>query len=106
MFYAQLNQENICIGISQLKGEVENPQLIPLKDWDTTLLGKEYRGETWVNPPSAEDENNFFSTEEILMQTLTDIEINTLQAQQERQLLAQQLADIEIALLSGGELHV
>lgn len=43
---------------------------------------------------------------QILMQTLADIEINTLQAQQERQLLAQQLADIEIALLSGGELHV
>ncbi|NLK36923.1 MAG: hypothetical protein GX299_02420 [Epulopiscium sp.] len=106
MFYAQLNEANICIGISDLWQEVENPLLVPLEDWDITLLGKKYQAGSWEDLPSAENMSTFLSTEEIIMQTLADIEIYSLKAEQERQLLAQQLTDIELSLLQRGESNV
>ena len=41
-FYAQLNDENLVVGISQLAGEVENEKLIPIPEFNEDLLFRKY----------------------------------------------------------------
>lgn len=47
MIYAQINEENICIGISQLSGIVNNPLLIPMTNFDSSIIGKKYNNGVW-----------------------------------------------------------
>lgn len=56
MFYAQLNEENICIGISQLSGEVKAENMIELDGYDTPLLGKRWTRQGWEEVPRPEQE--------------------------------------------------
>lgn len=56
MFYAQLNDNNICIAVSQLTNEVSASNLIRLNGFDATLIGKKYNNGMWedaeiVNEP-------------------------------------------------------
>lgn len=46
MYYAQLNENDICIGVSQLGGEVDEVCLVAIESYDETLLGKRYNVET------------------------------------------------------------
>lgn len=46
-YYAQLNETSICIGISQLSGKVDVPSLIPLTDFDSSIMGKKYVDGVW-----------------------------------------------------------
>ena len=45
--YAQLNEENICIGISQLSGKIASENMIELASYDTSILGKKYVDGKW-----------------------------------------------------------
>lgn len=58
MIYAQINEENICIVISDM-GEVEasDKHLIPIETYDTSLLGKKYNNGVWeeVYKPEPEE---------------------------------------------------
>ena len=47
MFYAQLNEDNICIGISQLSGKVDDKNMIGLVSYDTGILRKKYVDGKW-----------------------------------------------------------
>ena len=60
MIYAQLNEENICIGISQLSGKVAAENMIELASYDTSILGKKYVDGKWedVEHPEEEAEPN------------------------------------------------
>ena len=40
--YAQLNNDDIVIGVSQLSGEVIQDNMIEIPEYDTELLGKRY----------------------------------------------------------------
>jgi hypothetical protein len=42
MIYAQLDQNDICVGISDLSGVVEADNMILLDNYDLNLLGKKY----------------------------------------------------------------
>ncbi|MDD3267233.1 MAG: hypothetical protein PHC75_08675 [Burkholderiales bacterium] len=46
-FYVELNENNICIGVSQLAGEVEAGNMILLDSYDLSLLGKKYNNGIW-----------------------------------------------------------
>lgn len=46
-FYAQLNENKICIGISQLSGEVINDNMIEIQSADNSYLWKKYENKTW-----------------------------------------------------------
>ena len=48
MFYAQLDEENICMAVSRLSGEVEAENLIEIPSFDTSIIGKKYADGTWV----------------------------------------------------------
>ena len=56
--YAQLNEENICIGISQLSGKVAAENMIELASYDTSILGKKYVDGKWedVEQPTPQTE--------------------------------------------------
>lgn len=51
-YYAQLNENNICIGVSQLSGEVINDSLIRIDNADSSLLGKKYNNGLWEDVPT------------------------------------------------------
>jgi len=51
MFYAQIDENNIVIGVSQLSGEILLPNLIPIPSYDESLLGKIWNGATFENAP-------------------------------------------------------
>lgn len=51
MYYAQLDENNICIGVSQLSGEVKSDNLIQIASYDTSILGKKYVDGKWEEVP-------------------------------------------------------
>lgn len=46
-FYAQLNEDKICIGISQLSGEVIKENLVEISFYDESYLWKKYENSVW-----------------------------------------------------------
>lgn len=55
MFYAQLNDEKICIGVSDLSGDVIADNMIKIDNFDTELLGKKYNNGSWETVENKED---------------------------------------------------
>ena len=51
MVYAQINDENICIAVSNLSGEVSADNLIPLEVFDASILSKKWTGDGWEDVP-------------------------------------------------------
>lgn len=47
MFYAQLNDDNICVSVSQVNNKVETENMIEIRDYNTSLLGKKYNNGVW-----------------------------------------------------------
>ena len=57
MIYAQINEDNICIAVSDMGNvEASNPQLIKIDTFDTSLLGKHYNNGIWEDSPEPEPE--------------------------------------------------
>jgi hypothetical protein len=59
--YAQLDERDVCIGVSQLAGEVVEDYMIPIESFDTDVVGRIYNREagTWgaASPDTLEFEN-------------------------------------------------
>lgn len=53
-YYAQIDENNICIGVSQLSGEVNVPNMISVDSLDGRLMGKRYHNGGWEDIPQAE----------------------------------------------------
>lgn len=101
MRYAQINSNHVCIADSDLLGEIKADDMILLTESEPSPIGKKYVNGIWqeVEKQTTEIVN---SDVEILMQYLTDIELENIQAQQERQMLAQQISDLELTILERG----
>lgn len=56
MFYAQIDENNICIVVSNLSGEVIADNLIQLETYDISILGKRYNNGEWEEVPRPEPE--------------------------------------------------
>ena len=58
MRYAQIDAQGICIGVSDLKGEVTAANLIAIQP-DENPIGQQWDGEVWVPyaPPISSREN-------------------------------------------------
>ena len=46
-YYAQLNENNICVGVSQLSGEVIQNDMIPINTMNTDFLWRKYENDQW-----------------------------------------------------------
>lgn len=51
-YYAQIDDDGICCGVSQLSGEVEHDNMIQLESYDMSLMGKLWTGTEWVENPN------------------------------------------------------
>ena len=110
MIYAQINEQGNCIGVSELSGEVEQPNMILLDEYDISYIGRKYDTENgvWTEEYLENDEvvEESLTEVELLGQQLSDLEIQQLeynaQATQEREFLGQQLSDLEISILERG----
>lgn len=55
-YYAQINEDGICIGISQLSNIVIDDNLISVSSFDINLIGKKYNNGIWEEVPEPEPE--------------------------------------------------
>ena len=51
-YYAQIDDDGICCGVSQLSGEVEHDNMIQLESYDMSLMGKLWTGTEWTENPN------------------------------------------------------
>lgn len=51
-YYAQIDDNGICCGVSQLSGIVEHDNMIQLESYDMSLMGKLWTGTEWVENPN------------------------------------------------------
>ena len=49
-YYAQINAERTVIGISELSGESNQPDMIPLEEYNTNKLGWRFIDNEWLEP--------------------------------------------------------
>lgn len=46
--YAQIDDDGVCTGLSDLAGEVDAPNMIQLGYYDLAVMGKKYEDGTWL----------------------------------------------------------
>ena len=51
-YYAQLDVQNVCVGVSQLAGVVDSDNLVELDSYDISVLGKLWQSGKWVDNPN------------------------------------------------------
>ena len=51
-YYAQIDDDGICCGVSQLSGEVDYDNMIQLESYDMSLMGKLWTGTEWIENPN------------------------------------------------------
>ena len=103
MRYAQIDGNGICFADSYLSGEVNANDMIPLDENVISPLGKKYCNGEWQEVEQLQQiqlENDI----EIIMQSIAELELQGLEAQQERQMLAQQMTDLELTMLERGNI--
>lgn len=54
--YAQIDENNTCLGVSNLAGEKSEPNLIRIENLDSDLIGKKFENNQWVEVPKSEME--------------------------------------------------
>jgi len=45
--YAELNEQNVCIGVKSVHGEIDLPNHILIQEYDPSYLLKKYENEQW-----------------------------------------------------------
>lgn len=51
-YYAQIDAQNVCVGVSQIAGVVDADNLVELDSYDISVLGKLWQGGKWVDNPN------------------------------------------------------
>lgn len=74
-YYAQIDDDGICCGVSQLSGIVEHDNMIQLESYDMSLMGKLWTGTEWVENPNPPDppEPSTEPTNQDIMDKLNDM---------------------------------
>lgn len=55
MIYAQINDDSICIAVSEMEEIGEpNPYLVKIEKFDISILGKKYNNGVWEEGPQPE----------------------------------------------------
>lgn len=84
-YYAQLNNKNICNGVSDLSGEIFDDNLVRLETYDLTVLGKHYNNGVWEEVPQPEPEpSQLDRIEEQLKLTYTEAQEQAVDAYTEK----------------------
>lgn len=72
-YYAQINDDNICEGVSQLSELDSRPNMIQLESYDASVMGKMWTGTEWVENPNPPEppETSTEPTNQDIMDALT-----------------------------------
>lgn len=92
--YAQINEDNICIAVSQLSGLVDLPNMIKLGSYDLSILGKKYNDGVWEEVPQPEPEPSTEPTINTLVEN--QLTIMEAMAEQYEQGLDNRINDMEV----------
>ena len=65
-YYAQINDENICEGVSQLTEIDERSNMIELDSYDTSVMGKMWTGTEWVENPNPPEQSSEPTAQDIM----------------------------------------
>lgn len=55
-YYAQIDSNNVCIGVSQHPEEIDQEDLIKIESYDLSLLRKVWQDGKWIENPNPEPE--------------------------------------------------
>lgn len=74
-YYAQIDDDGICYGVSQLSGIVDKPNMIELESYDMSVMGKLWTGSEWVDNPNPPEppEPSTEPTNQDIMDKLNDM---------------------------------
>lgn len=74
-YYAQIDDDGICCGVSQLSGIVEHDNMIQLESYDMSLMGKLWTGTEWIENPNPPEppEPSTEPTNQDIMDKLNDM---------------------------------
>lgn len=50
--YAQLDAAGLCVGVSELAGEVNAPHMIEIENAESIYLGRKWTGAAWTDAPA------------------------------------------------------
>ena len=81
MIYARLDSNNVCIGISQLSGEIQTENMLQIESYDVTILGKKYENGKWIElpkPPVEPTEEELITSEILLSQVKMQEQLNLI----------------------------
>ena len=51
-YYAQITDDGICCGVSQLSGIVNADNMIELESYDLSVMGMKWTGSAWIENPN------------------------------------------------------
>lgn len=51
-YYAQITDDGICCGVSQLSGIVNADNMIELESYDLSVMGMKWTGSAWIEDPN------------------------------------------------------
>ncbi|UZQ50613.1 hypothetical protein [Clostridium kluyveri] len=102
-FYAQLNENNVCVGISQLNREVVKDNLIEISVFSEDYMWKKYENGQWstekFEPTSTAPLNEFEQLQQnnvVLSQTIADLTLQNADLQNQVQTLSQTVAQMQL----------
>lgn len=102
-FYAQLNGNNICIGILQLSGETIQDDRIRIENYDISYVWKKYENDVWstekYEPTSTAPIEEFEQLKQsnlILSQTLGNVTLENANLKQQVGTLTQTVANLMV----------
>lgn len=101
--YAQLDENNICIGVSSLSGEVNNASMVRMDTYTVDVLGKRYVDGEWQAVPQEPAPPELSQTEKDLLAIMEGVAA-TYERQEKSSLdIMEGLAGLYEATLSGGK---
>ena len=95
MFYAELDENNICKAVSDLTGEVIAETMISLETYDTSFLGKKYVDGVWEEVPQEPTPEPEPSQLDRIESAVNDIAKNNTSYAEMAQAIAEGVNDIE-----------
>lgn len=79
--YAQLDAQNICMAVSELSGQVDAPNMIPLDDeTGNDVIGHRYENGQWIEVPQEPHPTTYNTSKADIYRRCTDEEAEALHA--------------------------
>ena len=97
-YYAQINDNNICDGISRINELDNRPSMIQLDSYDASVIGKLWTGSEWIENPNPPEPQPEPQPETV---TLNSLQEKIDQLEQQNMALMMGMVDVYAAVTTG-----